>query len=190
MKESVVRGIFEKSNALMKGHFLLSSGLHSSRYLQCARVLQHPDKAGELCSALAEKFKKDNITAVVAPALGGVLVSYEVAKSLGVKSLFMERVEGKMTLRRGFELNKNDRVLVVEDVITTGRSTLEVINALKPFGSAVAGVGCIIDRSGNKINFGSKFETLAKIDIPTFQSKDCPLCKDKIPVKKCGSRSV
>ncbi len=186
-KEEILQ-IFEKTGAILKGHFKLSSGLHSAEYLQCARVLEHPEYAAKFCAALAKRFEKDKPNIVIAPALGGILVSYEVARSLGAKSMFAERVEGKMALRRGFELSKKDRVLVVEDVITTGLSTQEVINVVKSYGPELIGVGCLIDRSRKKVNFAPRFECLTEIDIPTFKPEDCPLCKDGITVTKPGSR--
>lgn len=185
---SEVLKIFKKTNALMKGHFVLSSGLHSDQYLQCARVLQYPEYAEKLCSLLAEKFKDNMPDVVIAPAMGGILVSHEVARALGTKSLFTERADGKMTLRRGFQLNKKEKVLVVEDVITTGLSTSEVLKTVKDYGAIVIGVGSIIDRSGGKADFGVEFKSLLKIDIPTFKPEICPLCKNKTPLTKPGSR--
>lgn len=184
---SDVLKVFEKAGALMKGHFLLSSGLHSGQYLQCALVLQHPEYAEDLCVQLADKFKNDNPTVVLAPAIGGIIVSYGVAKSLGVRSVFAERVNGKMTLRRNFDINSNDKVLIVEDVITTGGSTKELIGIVKAKGAKLAGVGAIVDRS-KSVNFGTKFESLLKIDIPTYKKENCPLCKDGEPAVKPGSR--
>jgi len=180
--------LFKKTGAFLEGHFKLSSGLHSAEYLQCARVLQYPQYAEKLCSALAEKFKAAAPDVVIAPAIGGIRVSHEVARALDTKSLFAERVNGKMTLRRGFVLNGKEKVLVVEDVITTGLSTQEVVGLVKSFGSKVIGVGCLVDRSGNKIDFGARFESLLKIDMPTFKPEDCPLCKAKTPLTKPGSR--
>jgi len=188
MTDKDILNIFKTTNAILDGHFKLSSGKHSAQYLQCARVLQYPAYAEKLCKALAEKFKESKPTVVISPAVGGVLVSYEVARALGIKSLFTERIDGKMILKRGFELTKDDKVLIVEDVITTGRSTKEVIDTVRSFGAAIVGVGCLVDRSKGKADFGLRFESLAKIDIPTFDPQNCPLCKDKIPVIKPGSR--
>jgi len=188
MKESEILKILEKTGAFLQGHFKLSSGLHSAQYLQCALLLQNPKVSEKMCKALADKFKNEKPNIVIAPALGGVLVSYEVARAMGVKSLFAERVEGKMVLRRNFSLNKKDKVLVVEDVITTGRSTREVINVVKSFGSEIIGVGCLVDRSKGKVDLGARFETLLKLDVPTFQPESCPLCKQRIPITKPGSR--
>jgi orotate phosphoribosyltransferase len=180
--------LFKKSGAMLEGHFKLSSGLHADRYLQCARALQYPEIAGKLCGALAGKFKDDSVSAVVAPALGGVLVSYEVARALGVRSLFTERVDGTMCLRRGFGISAQERVLVVEDVVTTGLSTREVIDAMKRAGALVIGVGCLVDRSQEGIDFGVRFECLMRFKIPAFAPETCPLCKAKIPLTKPGSR--
>jgi len=188
MTEKEIIAIFEKTGAILKGHFRLSSGLHSGKYLQCAKVLQHPPRAAILCEELAKKFEKEKIDTVIAPALGGIIVSHEVARALNAKALFTERVEGKMALRRGFELYKKDKILVVEDVVTTGLSTKEVIEAIALSGAELIGVGCLVDRSKERIDFGARFESLVKIDIPAFEPQICPLCKAKIPVTKPGSR--
>jgi len=188
MEEVEILELFKETGALLSGHFRLSSGLHSGNYFQCALLLQHPNIAEKLCSELADYFKDDKPTCVVAPALGGVIVSYETARSLGVKSLFTERVEGKMMLRRGFELKKEDRVLVVEDVITTGLSTGEVLEAVKSTGAKVIGVGCIVDRSGKTPDFGVKLKSLARLDFPAYKPEDCFLCKEGKAVTKPGSR--
>ncbi|MFA5388508.1 MAG: orotate phosphoribosyltransferase [Candidatus Omnitrophota bacterium] len=188
MKEKDILKLFEDTGALLSGHFRLSSGLHSGNYFQCALLLQNPSVAGKICKELADYFKDDKPTCVVAPALGGVIVSYETARALGVKSLFTERVEGKMVIRRGFDLKKEDRVLVVEDVITTGLSTGEVLEAVRSKGSKVIGVGCIVDRSGKTPDFGVKLKSLVRLNFPTYKPEDCPLCKKGIEIKKPGSR--
>ena len=188
MTEKEILNIFAETGAILKGHFKLSSGLHSAQYLQCAFLLQRPQFSEKMCKALADKFRDEKLNVVIAPALGGVLVSYEVARAIGVKSLFAERVDGKMALRRNFSLSKKDKVLVVEDVITTGRSTREVVDVVKSFGSEIIGIGCLVDRSKGNVDFGTRFETLLKLDVPTFQPESCPLCKEKIPITKPGSR--
>ncbi|MBL7068788.1 MAG: orotate phosphoribosyltransferase [Candidatus Omnitrophica bacterium] len=187
MNEAAILKIFQDSGALLTGHFKLSSGLHSGQYLQCALVLQNPKYAEDLSDALALRFKKERINIVIGPALGGIIVSYEVARALGARALFTERVDGKMVLRRGFNIDKNDRVLVVEDVVTTGLSTKEVIDTVKEFGADLVGVGAIISRA-KESPFKERFEALIKIDIPTFEPADCPLCREKIPISKPGSR--
>ena len=188
MTEKDVLDIFTKHNALLTGHFKLSSGLHSEKYLQCALVLQYPDIAGKLSKELAKKFAAKNINVVVGPAQGGVTLAYEVARALGVRGLFTERQDGKMVLRRGFSIEKGENVLVVEDVVTTGGSTKEVIDVVKALSGVVAGVGSIIDRSSEIIDFGAPFYALAKVKVETFEEKNCALCKKNIPVTKPGSR--
>ena len=188
MTEKEVLGLFEKSGALLKGHFKLSSGLHSEKYLQCALVLQYPDMAEKLSKALASKFFAQKIDVVIGPALGGVTLAYEVARAIGRRGLFTERQDGKMVLRRGFSISNGEKVLVVEDVVTTGGSTKEVIDLAKSFGADVIGVGSIIDRSSVGIDFGAPFKSLAKVSVETFEEKDCPLCVKHMPVTKPGSR--
>ena len=188
MKENGILRLFEEKGALLRGHFRLSSGLHSDSYLQCALILQYPDIASKLCRELAGYFKADKPTCVIAPALGGVIVSYETARALGVRALFTERLDGKMVLRRGFGLTKDDRVLVVEDVITTGLSTSEVIEVVKLSGASLIGAGSIIDRSGKKLDLGVKLKSLVKVDFPVFKPEECPLCKNGIEIVKPGSR--
>jgi len=188
MTEKDVLDIFGKCHALLNGHFKLSSGLHSEKYLQCALVLQYPHTAEALSRALADKFSSERIDAVIGPALGGVTLAYEVARVCGCRGIFAEREEGVLKLRRGFSMEKGERVLVVEDVVTTGGSTKEVIDLVKKAGGVVVGVGSIIDRSDKKIDFGAKFESLARVKVQTFKEEDCPMCKKGVPVTKPGSR--
>ena len=188
MTEKEVLGLLEKSGALLKGHFKLSSGLHSEKYLQCALVLQYPDIAEKLSKALANNFSAEKIDVVIGPALGGVTLAYEVARAIGARGLFTERQDGKMVLRRGFSISKGEKVLVVEDVVTTGGSTKEVIELVESFGAYVVGVGSIIDRSSAKIDFGAPFKPLAKVEVETFEEDKCPLCKKQMPITKPGSR--
>lgn len=188
MTEKEVLDIFNKEKALLTGHFKLSSGLHSEKYLQCALVLQYPYIAEKLSKELAKKFSRLKIDVVIGPALGGVTLAYEVARALGVRGLWTERQDGKMVLRRGFAIEKSEKALIVEDVITTGGSTKEVIDVVKDFGADVVGIGSIIDRSSEKIDFGAPFHALARIKVETFEEKDCQLCKKNIPVTKPGSR--
>lgn len=188
MTEKEVLGIFDKYGALLKGHFKLSSGLHSEKYLQCALVLQHPGISEILSKALAKRFAAHKIEVVIAPALGGVTLAYEVARALGARGIFAEREAGVMTLRRGFSITKGERVLVVEDVVTTGGSIKEVMRLVRADGGEVAGAGSIIDRSAGKADLGVPFESLAKVEIETFKESDCPLCKKNIPMIKPGSR--
>ncbi len=193
MKTDEVLKIFEQYDALLKGHFLLSSGLHSSRYLQCALVLQHPSVAEKLCSALAGRVlgdeQIDRVDVVMAPALGGVIVAHEVARTIGVRALFTERHEGAMKLRRGFSLQPGERVLVVEDVVTTGGSTREVMEVVREAGGVVVGAGSLIDRSGGKVDLGVPRHALAVLEVPVYSPDDCPLCREGSPAIKPGSRS-
>lgn len=188
MTEKEVLNLFEKHGALLNGHFKLSSGLHSEKYLQCALVLQYPEVAEKLSKGLAKKFSSQNIDVVIGPALGGVTLAYEVARALGVRGLFTERQGGKMALRRGFSISGGEKVLVVEDVVTTGGSTKEVIELVKSFGAKIVGVGSIIDRSAKEIDFEAPFIALAKVGVETFQESECPLCRKNIPITKPGSR--
>lgn len=182
--------IFMKSKALLTGHFRLTSGRHSSQYMQCAQVLQYPRYAGQLCDSLAEKFAGIQVDLVVGPALGGIIVAYEVGRALGVKTFFTEREQGVMSLRRGFAVNPGEKVLVVEDVVTTGGSVKEVINVVREKGGEVVGVGVLVDRSNGKVDFGVRTESILKMEIESFDPEDCPLCKQGLPVVKPGSRQV
>lgn len=185
--------IFEEKGALLQGHFLLSSGLHSPRYLQCARVLMDPPLATRLCTALAGRLRPrlagESPGAVVAPALGGVLVAHEVARALGCRGLFTERQEGVMTLRRGFGLEPGEEVVVVEDVITTGGSTREVMDAVRAKGARVVAVGSLVDRSAGKVELGVPRESLLALEVPSYAKEACPLCAAGSQPEKPGSRA-
>jgi orotate phosphoribosyltransferase len=186
-KEEILQ-IFKQTQALLDGHFQLTSGLHSSQYFQCAKVLQYPKYAELLCGVLADHFRNIKLDVVVSPALGGVVVGQEVGRQLNLRAMFAERKEGRLQLRRGFEFNKSERVLVCEDVTTTGGSAQEVINIVNEYGGVVVGVGTIVDRSGGKVRF-SNFYAAMMMDVITYQPTECPLCKQGIPVDKPGSRS-
>ena len=188
MTEKEVLEIFHERHALMTGHFKLSSGLHSQNYLQCALILQYPDLAEKLAKTIAKQFSKDNVSLVVGPALGGVTLAYEVARALKVRGLFTERQDGAMVLRRGFMINPGEKVLVVEDVITTGGSTKEVIEVVKKLEGVPVAVASIIDRSSEPPMLGVPFFSLAKIKVLTYKETECPLCKMNIPITKPGSR--
>jgi orotate phosphoribosyltransferase len=194
LTEDQIKEIFLKADAFLEGHFLLSSGLHSPYYLQCARVLQYPNYAETLCSELARRIKELGIEfdLVIAPAIGGIIVSYETARHLGVRGIFAERVDGKLTLRRGFEIKKGERAVVVEDVVTTGKSTRETIEVVKEHGGEVVAVGSLVDRSGGKADFGGiPFTTLWRLEVPVYQPESCPLCREgKLPLVKPGSRNI
>ncbi|WP_457680621.1 orotate phosphoribosyltransferase [Thermovibrio sp.] len=193
LTEDQIKEIFLKADAFLEGHFLLSSGLHSPYYLQCAKVLQYPQYAETLCRELARRVKETGVEydLVIAPAIGGIIVSYETARHLKVRGIFAERVEGKLTLRRGFEIKPGERAVVVEDVVTTGKSTKETIEVVKSHGGKVVAVGSLVDRSGGKVNFGVPFTTLWRLEVPVYKPESCPLCKEgKIELVKPGSRNI
>jgi orotate phosphoribosyltransferase len=182
--------LFRKSGALLEGHFRLSSGLHSTGYLQCALVLQSPPDAERLGQAIAARVRDLRPTVVLSPALGGVVIGHEVARALGVRALFAERQDGILTLRRGFMVSETDRVLVVEDVLTTGSSTRETMQVATAAGGRVVGVAAIVDRSSGAAAFEVPFHALLAVDLPTYQPEACPLCAKGQPVVKPGSRPV
>ena len=189
MTEDDVLDLFRKSGALLEGHFKLTSGLHSQRYMQSALVLQHPDLAGALGAALADRTRHLRPTAVLSPALGGIVIGQEVARALAVRALFAERQDGALTLRRGFTLSDTDRVLVVEDVLTTGGSTRETAAVAQAAGALVVGAAALVDRSGSQGRLSFPFEALVHLDVPTYDPAACPLCASGSPVVKPGSRS-
>jgi orotate phosphoribosyltransferase len=182
--------LFRRSGALLEGHFRLSSGLHSAGYLQCALVLQHPEHAELLGRAIAQRTRELGASVVLSPALGGVIIGHEVGRALGVRALFAERQDGALTLRRGFVLSENDRVLVVEDVVTTGGSTRETMQVATAAGGRVVGAASIVDRSGGRSELTVPFYALLDIDLLTYEPDACPLCARGLPVVKPGSRQV
>ena len=180
--------IFRKTNALQRGHFELSSGLHSGHYFQCAQFLQHPQLAAKVCRELARRFAAKRPTTVIGPAIGGIVVAYEVARALGVRGLYAERVDAEMQLRRGFTVTKKDRALIVEDVITTGESARKVGELVEAIGAKVVGIGVIVDRSGGSVKFSRwKYERLFVLDFENFKPHTCPLCKEHVPLTHPGS---
>jgi len=181
--------LFRRSGALLDGHFRLSSGLHSGGYLQCALVLQHPRDAEALARALATHVSALAPSVVLSPALGGIVIGHEMARALGVRAIFAERQDGTLTLRRGFALEPGDRVLVVEDVVTTGGSTRETIDVALAAGATFVGAASIVDRSGAKAALGVPYHALLPISLPTYDPAVCPLCAAGSPVVKPGSRS-
>lgn len=188
-----VLALLEKTGAILKGHFLLSSGFHSEKYIQCAKALQYPRAMADLCGKLFQqlKFQVEFVNTVVGPALGAVTFAYEVARLYpNARALFTEREEGRMTLRRGFEIKKDENVLVVEDVLTTGGSVKEVMEVVREHGGNVVGVGAIVDRSDGKLDLGVPVHALLKISVEKYPPKNCPLCKQGLPLVKPGSRKV
>ncbi len=190
LTEEEILGIFKKTGALLEGHFLLTSGRHSNVYFQCAKVLQYPEYTEKICSIIAEHFRNEDIDTVISPAIGGIIVGQEVARQLNKRSIFAEREDKKLTLRRGFSLEEGEKVLVCEDVVTTGGSVFEVIDIVKNSGAQVAGVGFIVDRSNGKVRFGFPQKSTIKMDVVSYLPDECELCKKGIPFEKPGSRKV
>ncbi len=188
MTQDELLRLFRQSGALLEGHFALSSGLHSPGYLQCALVLQRPADASALGDALAALGRPQAPTVVLSPALGGIVIGHEVARGLGVRAIFAERQDGRLVLRRGFSLGPEDRVLVVEDVVTTGGSTRETMEVARTAGARVVGAAAIVDRSGSRVELDVPFHALMRLDLATYDPADCPLCAQGQPVAKPGSR--
>lgn len=189
--ENDIMNILEETEALKEGHFKLTSGMHSAQYVQCAMLLRFPDKAEIIAKALAEKFKDEKIDLVVGPAIGGIIIAYEVARALDVPSIFAERDQGEMTLKRGFSIKPGERILVIEDVITTGGSTQEVADLVSKLDGDVVAAGSIVDRSSEKnLKISVPFKSLIKLEIPVYKEEDCPLCKEGSKPYKPGSRNI
>jgi orotate phosphoribosyltransferase len=190
VNQDELKELFRKNNALLTGHFLLSSGLHSDTYFQSALILQYPKEAAKLAQALAEKLKEKDLEfdLVISPALGGLIIGQEMARVLGVRAIFTEKVDGKSTLRRGFSISRGERVLIVEDVITTGLSTKEVMDTVKPLGAQIRAVVSLVDRSAGKVDLDVPRFSLLSLEVKSYKSEDCPMCKSgSIPIKP-GSR--
>lgn len=189
-KERIIE-ILKETEVLTEGHFLLTSGRHSNQYMQCAKILQYPNYTGEIVGVLAKDYKDLEVDYVVAPAIGGIIVGYELARQLGVKNMFAEREDGQMKIRRGFTLSKGAKVVVAEDVITTGGSVKEVIEAVKDQGAEVVGVAVLVDRSNGKVDFGVKLSSALAVDVQSWEEKECPLCiAGEKELIKPGSRKV
>lgn len=190
LTEQRVTEILKQAGVLLEGHFLLTSGRHSDKYLQCARIFRNTKYSEELCSALAELYANSNVQLVIGPAMGAVQMAYEVSRHIGCENFFTERDEnGAMTLRRGFAIEPGQRVLVVEDVVTTGGSVKEVVELIQNAGGIVAGVGSIVDRTAGKIDFGVPFKAVYSADVTSWEATECPLCKDGVhELVKPGSR--
>jgi len=187
--EQEVLQALQTTGAVLDGHFILSSGKHAGRYVQCARLLQHPDLAHRVCQLLGERAQSFGaVDAVVGPALGGIVVAYELARALGVRGLFTERQNGQMTLRRGFKIEESERILIAEDVVTTGGSSLEVANVLTKCGATILGIACIVDRRPEDTELPLPLISALRLEIDAFEPEDCPLCRQGIPAVKPGSR--
>ena len=192
MEQKQIVDVLTQCHVLLEGHFRLTSGKHSDHYMQCARLFEHPVESKMLCDELAERVKArglGDIDLVVGPALGGIIMAYQMAQSLGVRNLFAERENGQMTLRRGFEVRPGERVLVCEDVVTTGGSVKEVLDVLKEKGAHVIGVASIVDRSKGQVDFSVPFEPLVAVDFHVYDPDQCPLCAQGSQAYKPGSRS-
>jgi orotate phosphoribosyltransferase len=189
MTRDALLDLYRRSGALLEGHFRLTSGLHSPGYLQCALVLQHPQHAEALGRSIADLTRELRPTIVLSPALGGVVIGQEVGRALGVRAIFAERQDGALTLRRGFIIGESDRVLVVEDVVTTGGSTRETMQVARAAGGQVVGAASIVNR-GRDVELGIPYVSLVTIDLPTFEPDKCPLCAQGMPVVKPGSRPL
>ncbi len=186
-----VEEILKESGVLLEGHFLLTSGRHSNKYMQCAKIFRHTKYSEELCGALAELYQDEKIDVVIGPAMGAVQMAYEVSRQIGCENFFTERVDGKMELRRGFEVTPGMRCLLVEDVVTTGGSVKEVAELVKSLGGVVVGIGSIVDRSNGVVDFGFPFKAVYPVEVVSWEAQDCPLCREgKLPAVKPGSRKL
>lgn len=193
MTEAAVQQLLEETKAILKGHFLLTSGLHSPLYVEKFNVLQHPQYTEMLCRELAERFRGEQVQMVMGPMTGGILLAHEVGKALGTRAIFTERENGVMTLRRGFRIAPGERVLIVEDIVTTGGSVREVVKVVEQAGGVIVGVGLLTDRSGGKADFGvprDKVQALLHLTVPTYTADNCPLCKEGIPMTERGSHHL
>ncbi len=185
-----ITALFKTTGTFMKGHFRLTSGLHSALYVEKFRLLEHPEHTAVLCQEIARRFRDEGVTLVVGPAIGGIIIAYEVARALGVRSIFLEREEGRLSLRRGFVIEPTDRVLVVEDIVTTGGSVKEVLAAVEAAGAHIVGVGLLVDRSGGEVELKYRTESLLTMTVTTYAPEQCPLCQQGVPIVKPGSRKT
>ncbi len=190
LSEKDIYDIFLKTEALLQGHFLLTSGRHSDQYFQCAKVLQYPEYAEKICSKIVNNFKDFDIDTVIAPAIGGIVVGQEVARQLNKKSIFAERDDKKLALRRGFTLEEGENVLICEDVVTTGGSVFEVIDIVKEHRANIAGVGFVVDRSNGKVNFGYPQFSTMRMNVVSYSPEECVLCREGLNLVKPGSRKI
>lgn len=180
--------LLKESEALLEGHFLLSSEKHSPKYVQCAKLMQYTDKAEKMVSLVADKVKNLDIELIVGPAMGGIRPAYELGRQLGIRTIFTERIEGEMTLRRGFEIKKGEKILIMEDVVTTGKSSLETAEVLENLGGKVVGIGCLVDRKVSVLDI--PIYSSIELFFETFEEKYCPMCKEESKAVKPGSRNL
>lgn len=186
LQEKDVMAMLEETQAVLHGHFLLTSGLHSPMYVEKFNVLQHPLYTEKLCRDIARRYKDDHVELVIGPMTGGILLAHETGKALGTRAIFTERVDGKMALKRGFDIKPGTRVLIVEDIVTTGGSVREVMDVVRAKGGSIVGIGLLVDRSGGKVDFGVRTEALLHLNVETFKPEVCPLCAKGIPFTKRG----
>ncbi len=184
MNDQMIIDLLKKTGVIMEGHFLLTSGRHSSRFLQCSQLMQHPEYAGALCRLMAEPFRGEGVETVIGPAMGGVILAYEVARALGAKAIYAEPSEGKMVLRRGFKIEAGEKVLIVEDAVSTGGSVQKVIDLLKSNEAEIIGVAVIVDRTAGNLNLGIPTAALLQMQIESFEPEACPLCQAGQPLQK------
>ncbi len=190
MTKAEIMAILEKTGAYLQGHFLLSSGRHSQRYFEKFRVLEHPRYAEQLCGELAQRFEHKSIDVVIGPAIGGIILAYEIARHLNARAIFAEVEAGEMKLRRGFTIEQGENVLIVEDVVTTGGSVREVLKLVEQTDSHIQGIGVLMDRSGGSVDLGYPSQALISLDIQSYAPEDCPLCREGIPITQRGSRNI
>ncbi|MBS3985496.1 MAG: orotate phosphoribosyltransferase [Selenomonadales bacterium] len=190
INQDQITALFKTTGTFMEGHFRLTSGLHSGLYVEKFRLLEHPKHTAVLCQEIARRFRDDGISLVVGPAIGGIIIAYEVARALGVRAIFLEREDGRLQLRRGFVIEPTDRVLVVEDIVTTGGSVKEVLTAVEGAGATIVGVGLLVDRSGGQVDLNYRTEALLTMKVTTYTPEECPLCAQGLPVVKPGSRKA
>ncbi len=184
MSENEIEQLLKDTGVIMDGHFLLTSGLHSSRFMQCSQLLQYPEQTEKICRRLAEPYRDQNIDVVIGPAMGGVILAYETARALGARALYAEPAEGKMVLKRGFKIKPGETVFVVEDAVTTGGSVRKVLDLLEAIGVTASGVAVMVDRSAGRVDFGLPTHSLLQVEIESFSPEDCPLCREAIPLQK------
>ncbi|MEI6848332.1 MAG: orotate phosphoribosyltransferase [Chlorobiaceae bacterium] len=189
MSTSSFFDLFKSTGALLEGHFKLTSGRHSNTYFQCAKVLQYPEHLVAICRKIAEHFSNQDIEIVISPAIGGIVVGTEVGRQLGLKTIFAERTYGKMMIRRGFIINSNQRVLVIEDVITTGGSVAELIELIKSAGASLVGVGSVVDRSNGRVRLADNQFSVLSMEALSYIPEECPFCKKGVPIEILGSRT-
>lgn len=182
MNETEVLALFRATGVLLEGHFRLTSGRHSPVFLQCSQVMQHPRQAEQLGAALAALFADADVAAVIGPAMGGIILAHVTARVLGARALFAEKEDGRMVLRRGFAVVPGERVLVVEDAVTTGGSAMDVVALARAAGAEVVGIGCLVDRTGGKLDLGLPLKSLLRLEVPSYAPEECPLCAAGVPV--------